>query len=174
MIHIIYSIPLSLHFPSFTLVRIRVPCRLKVSLLAALTVARRKFSFSTDPHRAQVCICSNNYLAARRDSSSLISMRILWRKAKRSSLSITQNPGELAYHPTSPIQTLRLLTRPSSPLIRWHEHDATEIQQVCDRVIEQAISKLEEAGYMRSSVKVIGARHVLFTVISRALKQQSD
>ncbi|KAF8493250.1 glycerol kinase [Russula emetica] len=35
----------------------------------------------------------------------------------------------------------------------WHEHDATEIQDVCDK---QAIANLEEAGYKSSSVKVIG------------------
>jgi hypothetical protein len=36
----------------------------------------------------------------------------------------------------------------------------------CDNVIEQAIAKLEEAGYARNSVKVIGAyphRHVYGT-----------
>jgi len=41
--------------------------------------------------------------------------------------------------------------------MRWHEHDATEIQEVCDKVVEQAIANLEEAGYKRSSVKIIGA-----------------
>jgi hypothetical protein len=56
-----------------------------------------------------------------------------------------------------------LLTRPHELLfsllsfvIRWHEHDATEIQEMCDKVIEQAVVKLEEVGYNRSSVKVIG------------------
>jgi hypothetical protein len=75
-----------------------------------------------------------------------------WRKAKRSFLSTTQTLGNPTPHYYS-----RHLTRPSSPLIRWHEHDATEIQEVCDKVVEQAIANLEEAGYKRSSVKVIGA-----------------
>jgi len=39
----------------------------------------------------------------------------------------------------------------------WHEQDASELQAVCDNVIEQAIAKLEEAGYSRKCVKVIGA-----------------
>jgi glycerol kinase len=51
-------------------------------------------------------------------------------------------------------------------LVRWHEHDAAEIQEVCDKVIEQAISNLEEAGYMRSSVKVIGAPPCFFLIFS--------
>ena len=42
-------------------------------------------------------------------------------------------------------------------MIRWHEHDATEIQKACDKVVEQAIAELEEAGYKHSSVKIIGA-----------------
>jgi len=44
-------------------------------------------------------------------------------------------------------------------LIRWHEHEATEIQQVFDKVIDQAIADLEEAGYERSikqRMKIIG------------------
>ncbi|KAH9967110.1 glycerol kinase [Russula compacta] len=47
----------------------------------------------------------------------------------------------------------------------WHEHDATEIQRVCDRVIEQAVDKLEEAGYKRSSVKVIGVTNQRETTV---------
>ena len=43
------------------------------------------------------------------------------------------------------------------PTIRWHEHDATEIQEVWDKVVGQAIANLEEVGYEGSSVKVIGA-----------------
>lgn len=92
------------------------------------------------------------FTAARRGSSSLISTQISWRKAKRNFLSTIQTLGKptLHYH-------AHPLARPSSLLIRWHEHDATEIQQVCDKVVEQAIANLQEAGYKRSSVKVIGA-----------------
>jgi hypothetical protein len=39
------------------------------------------------------------------------------------------------------------LTRPSSPLNKPHEHDATDIQEVCDKVVQQAIANLEEPGY---------------------------
>ena len=42
------------------------------------------------------------------------------------------------------------------PMIRWHEHDAPETQEVCYKVVEQAIANLEEARYEGSSVKVIG------------------
>ncbi|KAI0261687.1 hypothetical protein BGY98DRAFT_1104402 [Russula aff. rugulosa BPL654] len=41
------------------------------------------------------------------------------------------------------------------PNPEWHEHDATKIQEVCDKVVEQAVVNLEGAGYKRSSVKVI-------------------
>ncbi|KAI0279962.1 glycerol kinase [Russula aff. rugulosa BPL654] len=47
----------------------------------------------------------------------------------------------------------------------WHEHDATEIQEVCDKVVEQAIVNLEEAGYKRSSVKVIGVTNQRETTV---------
>ena len=70
---------------------------------------------SASPHTItgpQVCICINNKLAARRDSSSLISMQTSWRKAKRSFLSITQTPGKPAHRPPrATIETLTLLTR---------------------------------------------------------------
>ncbi|KAH9975715.1 hypothetical protein BGW80DRAFT_1250625 [Lactifluus volemus] len=60
-------------------------------------------------------------------SSSSISMQISLPKAKKSFPQYYPKPG-------------------------WHEH---EIQLVCDRVIEQAVAKLEEIGYKRSSVKVM-------------------
>jgi hypothetical protein len=145
----------SLYSPTSASVRRRRPCQPsgKASLLAASTVARRKFTFSTVRNGVHFqCICIDNRLAARRDSSSLINTRISWPKAKRSFLSTTQTLGKPTPHYYS-----RPLTRASSLLIRWHEHDATEIQEVCDKVVEQAISNLEEAGYKRSSVKVIGA-----------------
>ncbi|KAF8493255.1 glycerol kinase [Russula emetica] len=47
----------------------------------------------------------------------------------------------------------------------WHEHDATEIQEVCDKVVEQAIANLEEAGFKRSSVKVIGVTNQRETTV---------
>ncbi|KAI0264286.1 hypothetical protein BGY98DRAFT_1092080 [Russula aff. rugulosa BPL654] len=47
----------------------------------------------------------------------------------------------------------------------WREHDATEIQEVCDKVVEQAIVNLEEAGYQRSSVKVIGVTNQRETTV---------
>ncbi|KAI0267606.1 hypothetical protein BGY98DRAFT_1091621 [Russula aff. rugulosa BPL654] len=53
----------------------------------------------------------------------------------------------------------------SSLLLPWHEHDATEIQEVCDKVVEQAIVNLEEAGYQRSSVKVIGVTNQRETTV---------
>ena len=94
---------------------------------------------------------NNRLTAARRDSSSLISTRISWHKVKKNFLSTILTLGKPTHYYSHP------LARPSSLLIRWHEHDATEIQQVCDKVVEQAIANLEEAGYKRSSVKVIGA-----------------
>jgi hypothetical protein len=75
------------------------------------------------------------------DAIHHLSTRISWRKAKRCFLSITQTLGKPFPHHCS-----RPLTRVSS-LIRWHEHDATEKQEVCDKVVEQAIVNLEEAGY---------------------------
>jgi len=47
----------------------------------------------------------------------------------------------------------------------WHEHDATEIQEMCDKVMEEAVAKLEEAGYTRSSVKVIGVTNQRETTV---------
>jgi hypothetical protein len=39
---------------------------------------------------------------------------------------------------------------------RWHEHDADEIQQHSDQCVEEAIKKVEEAGWTKDSIKVIG------------------
>ncbi|KAH9026525.1 glycerol kinase [Lactarius pseudohatsudake] len=47
----------------------------------------------------------------------------------------------------------------------WHEHDVNELQETCDRVIEQAVAKLEEAGYTRNSVKVIGVTNQRETTV---------
>ncbi|KAH9052574.1 glycerol kinase [Lactarius vividus] len=47
----------------------------------------------------------------------------------------------------------------------WHEHDVNELQEACDRVIEQAVAKLEEAGYTRNSVKVIGVTNQRETTV---------
>jgi glycerol kinase len=87
-------------------------------------------------------------------------MRISWRKAKRNFLSTTQTLGKPTPHRAAPDEPPFNSPSPNSSFFafnRWHEHDATEIQEVCDKVIEQAIAKLEEAGYKRSSIKVIGA-----------------
>jgi hypothetical protein len=39
---------------------------------------------------------------------------------------------------------------------RWHEHDPEEIQGISEQCITQACAKLEEAGWAKESVKVIG------------------
>ena len=99
MIPIIHVSPIrSLPVLSFVLVLRQELCRPKVSLLEASTVARRKFSFS-DYRPTKAYTCSNDQLAARRDSSSLISTRISWRRAKNSFLSTTQIQGKPTHQP---------------------------------------------------------------------------
>lgn len=39
---------------------------------------------------------------------------------------------------------------------RWHEHDATEIQDHADRCIDEATKALEEAGWAKESIKAVG------------------
>jgi hypothetical protein len=39
---------------------------------------------------------------------------------------------------------------------RWHEHDATEIQEHADRCIEEGTKALEDAGWAKESIKAIG------------------
>jgi len=39
---------------------------------------------------------------------------------------------------------------------RWHEHDALEIQYFVDKCIEEAVKSLQDAGWAKESVKVIG------------------
>lgn len=38
----------------------------------------------------------------------------------------------------------------------WHEHDADEIQAVSEACIAEACKSLEEAGWKKESIKVIG------------------
>ncbi|KAI0272316.1 glycerol kinase [Gloeopeniophorella convolvens] len=52
----------------------------------------------------------------------------------------------------------------------WHEHDATEIQDMCDKVIDQAVANLEEAGFTRDSVKVIGVTNQRETAVAWSRK----
>ncbi|KAF8256348.1 glycerol kinase [Lactarius quietus] len=84
--------------------------------------------------------------------------RILSLKVKRNTLNITQTPGIF------PLFFDRLRSYPPQ-LPRWHEQDASELQAACDSVIERAITKLEEAGYTRSSVKVIGVTNQRETTV---------
>ncbi|EKM50153.1 uncharacterized protein PHACADRAFT_264722 [Phanerochaete carnosa HHB-10118-sp] len=42
------------------------------------------------------------------------------------------------------------------PRSSWHEHDADQIMESCDACIEKACAELEEQGWTKESVKVIG------------------
>ena len=68
------------------------------------------------------------------------------RSTSPSSRSTIRTPGE------SP----RALTVLVWTVIRWHEHDADEIQSVADECIAEACKRLEEAGWAKESIKVIG------------------
>jgi glycerol kinase len=52
----------------------------------------------------------------------------------------------------------------------WHEHDVTELQAACDKVIERAVANLEEVGYTRNSVKVIGVTNQRETTVAWSRK----
>ena len=45
-------------------------------------------------------------------------------------------------------------------LPRWPEPDITELQATCDKVIEWAMANLEEAGYIRNFLEVVGASDI--------------
>lgn len=46
----------------------------------------------------------------------------------------------------------------------WHEHDPVEIQQVSEECIVRACEQLEQNGWARSSIKVIGVFHTVLLV----------
>ncbi|EAU90324.2 glycerol kinase [Coprinopsis cinerea okayama7 len=48
----------------------------------------------------------------------------------------------------------------------WHEHDANEIQQTSDLCIEEAVKKLEETGWSKDSIKVIGITNQRETAVA--------
>ncbi|TEB36729.1 glycerol kinase [Coprinellus micaceus] len=48
----------------------------------------------------------------------------------------------------------------------WHEHDADEIQQHSDQCVEEAIKKVEEAGWTKDSIKVIGITNQRETAVA--------
>ncbi|KAI0060680.1 glycerol kinase [Artomyces pyxidatus] len=52
----------------------------------------------------------------------------------------------------------------------WHEHDATEMQAMCEKVIDEAVADLEKAGWSRDSVKVIGVTNQRETAVAWSRK----
>ncbi|KZP21065.1 glycerol kinase [Athelia psychrophila] len=52
----------------------------------------------------------------------------------------------------------------------WHEHDAEEIQQVCESCISKATENLESRGWSRDSVKVIGITNQRETAVAWSRK----
>ncbi|KAG0699900.1 hypothetical protein DFH29DRAFT_808338 [Suillus ampliporus] len=48
----------------------------------------------------------------------------------------------------------------------WHEHDPEEIQQISEECIAQACEKLEQAGWAKESVKVIGITNQRETTVA--------
>lgn len=55
-------------------------------------------------------------------------------------------------------------------LYSWHEHDPEELQKSCEQCIDDAAVKLEEAGYARSSIKVIGITNQRETTVAWSRK----
>ncbi|KAJ3516944.1 hypothetical protein NLJ89_g817 [Agrocybe chaxingu] len=52
----------------------------------------------------------------------------------------------------------------------WHEHDADEIQQHADKCVEEAVKALEESGWAKESVKVIGITNQRETTVAWSRK----
>ncbi|KZV66311.1 glycerol kinase [Peniophora sp. CONT] len=52
----------------------------------------------------------------------------------------------------------------------WHEHDPEELQAICEDCIEKASEKLEQAGWSRDSVKVIGITNQRETTVAWSRK----
>ncbi|TFL01957.1 glycerol kinase [Pterulicium gracile] len=52
----------------------------------------------------------------------------------------------------------------------WHDHDPAEIQSHCDKVIDAAVKQLEEAGWAKESVKVIGVTNQRETTVAWSRK----
>ena len=75
----------------------------KASLSTASTAVRRKLLHHGP---SQVCICSENQLAARRDLLSLISARRSWYKANKRFLGTTRTLGKLIPHQAPPREPL--------------------------------------------------------------------
>ncbi|KAI0035310.1 glycerol kinase [Vararia minispora EC-137] len=48
----------------------------------------------------------------------------------------------------------------------WHEHDAEEMQRICEECIDEACKDLERAGWARESVKVIGVTNQRETTVA--------
>ena len=81
--------------------------------------------------------------------SSLTNTRTSSLSTNSSSRNITRAQGEY-----SAVRPYRRCMR--AMYIRWHEHDPEEIQQVSEACIAHTCAKLEEAGWAKESVKVIG------------------
>ncbi|KIJ55610.1 hypothetical protein M422DRAFT_41547 [Sphaerobolus stellatus SS14] len=52
----------------------------------------------------------------------------------------------------------------------WHSHDATEIQEVSDKCIEETVKKLEEQGLSKESIKAIGITNQRETAVAWSRK----
>ncbi|TFY80363.1 hypothetical protein EWM64_g3649 [Hericium alpestre] len=52
----------------------------------------------------------------------------------------------------------------------WHEHDATEMMAVCDTCMDEACKALEDAGFDRSSIKIIGVTNQRETAVAWSRK----
>jgi glycerol kinase len=52
----------------------------------------------------------------------------------------------------------------------WHEHDPEELQASCEQCIDDAVVKLEEAGWTRDSIRVIGITNQRETTVAWSRK----
>jgi glycerol kinase len=58
------------------------------------------------------------------------------------------------------------LALPMLSPFRWHEQDPEELQRSCEQCIDEATEKLEQAGFARSSIKVLGITNQRETTVA--------
>jgi glycerol kinase len=95
--------------------------------------------------------------------------------ARRDSLYSTSTPRSSLSSSLSFRNTFLILGKFSRPLLcagvlsatrRWHEQDPEELQKSCEQCIDDAAEKLEQAGYTRSSIKVLGITNQRETTVA--------
>jgi glycerol kinase len=91
-------------------------------------------------------------------------MRMSSRNSNSSSRSTIRIPGASSrrFRVASPLI--------AAPTRRWHEHDPEELQASCEQCIDDAVVKLEEAGWTRDSIRVIGITNQRETTVAWSRK----